>query len=453
MEHIRHQTEGAMKNILIITYHFPPKSEIGGIRLYGLAKYLQEFGWKPIILTTTLPGKPDSSLEIIQVPSIDVVALWKKRFFLNPDQSLNTQFNLPSEKNKPSIANRLAFLPNEIITYPDSQIGWYDSAVSTGHEIIRSENIDVILSSSSPVTAHLIAQNLSKKYHTPWIADFRDLWTQNHYFNHTRIRKYFETRLEVKTIKQASAITTVSEPLAQKLSELHRNKVIYSIPNGFDPTLIDPGIPIKDRFSIVYTGALYQGKRDPAQLFEAIHFLRNNGLIGQDDVQIDMYGPHENWLQNDIEKYHLEDIVTLNGIVTRERAIIEQQRAQLLLLLTWNNPAEEGVYTGKLFEYLAAHRPILSLGYTDGGVVKELLDQTQAGVHCSNEAELREYLFKAYQEYKELGAVQYRGIEAEVMKYSHREMARKFAEVLEEVTHHYMGNPMTDNTVRSISDT
>jgi hypothetical protein len=110
----------------------------------------------------------------------------------------------------------------------------------------------------------------------------------------------------VKTINQASAITTVSEPLAQKLSELHRNKVIYSIPNGFDPTLINPGIPIKDRFSIVYTGALYQGKRDPAQLFEAIHFLRNNGLIGQDDVQIDMYGPHENWLQNDIEKYNLQ---------------------------------------------------------------------------------------------------------------------------------------------------
>lgn len=76
---------------------------------------------------------------------------------------------------------------------------------------------------------------------------------------------------------------------------------------------------------------------------------------------------------------------------------------------------------------------LLVMGYTNGGVVKELLDQTQAGVHCSNEAELREYLLKAYQEYKELGAVQYHGIEAEVMKYSHREMARKFAEVLDEV--------------------
>ncbi|HOS83127.1 MAG TPA: hypothetical protein PK445_10425 [Methanolinea sp.] len=81
-----------------------------------------------------------------------------------------------------------------------------------------------------------------------------------------------------------------------------------------------------------------------------------------------------------------------------------------------------------------ARRPILSLGYTGGGVVKELLDQTRAGVHCSNEAELREYLLRAYREYRELGVVQYHGIGEEVMKYSHVEMARKFAEVLDAVT-------------------
>ena len=423
-----------MKKILIITYNFPPMPNIGGVRLYGLAKYLLECGWKPIILTTILPGNPDRCFQTIQTPSIDVVAKWKNRFNLNPHQSLNAQFNLKLEKNQPSIADRFAFLPNEIITYPDSQIGWYDSAVSAGNEIIRSENIDAIVSSSSPVTSHLIAQNFSERYHIPWIADFRDLWTQNHYFLHTRLRKYFETRLERKTIKHASAITTVSEPLAQRLSEIHRNQPIYSIPNGFDPSIINTSIPLKDRFTIVYTGVLYQGRRDPAQLFEAIHFLCENALISHNDVQISMYGPCENWLQDDIEKYNLQNVVTLHGIVTRDTAIAEQRKAQLLLLLTWNDPAEKGVYTGKLFDYLAARRPILSLGYTDGGVVKELLGQTQAGVHCSNETELREYLLKAYREYKELGAVQYRGIDAEVMKYSHREMARKFAEVLEEVT-------------------
>ena len=75
----------------------------------------------------------------------------------------------------------------------------------------------------------------------------------------------------------------------------------------------------------------------------------------------------------------------------------------------------------------------LSIGYTDGGVVKELLDQTQAGVHVSNEEELKKYLMQAYREYKETGVVKYHGIESEVMKYSHREMAKKFAEVLDTI--------------------
>ena len=111
-----------------------------------------------------------------------------------------------------------------------------------------------------------------------------------------------------------------------------------------------------------------------------------------------------------------------------------QQEAQILLLLSWNDTEEVGIYTGKVFEYLNAKRPILALGHTDGGILKELLDQTQAGVHISNVEELKEYIIKAYHEYKESGMVQYRGIDAEIMKYSHREMARKFGEVLDKIS-------------------
>ena len=422
-----------MKNILIISYYFPPMSEIGGIRLYGLAKYLQEFGWTPIVLTTKLPGKLDSSFKIIQVPSIDVVALLKKCFKLNPDKSLNAQFNLHPEKNKSSIVDLFSFIPNEIITYPDNYIGWSNFAIAAGSEIIQSENIDAILSSSLPITTHLIAKDLSEKYHIPWIADFRDLWTQNHYYHHSQIRKFFETHLEVKTIKRVSAITTVSEPLAQKLSELHKNKMIYSIPNGFDPDQINQNTRLSNKINISYTGHLYKGKRDPEPLFRVIKILLDEKMLDPEFIQLNFYGRNENWLKHDVIKYNLDDIISIHGPISREESIQKQRESQILLLLTWNDPSERGVYTGKLFDYLAARRPILSLGYTDGGVVKELLNQTKAGVHCATEEELRHYLIQAYREYKELGAVQYHGIEKEIMKYSHVEMARKFAEVLEMV--------------------
>jgi glycosyltransferase involved in cell wall biosynthesis len=428
-----------LKKVLIITYYFPPISGIGVLRPLGLAKYLSFNGWDPIILTPILPGDPDPQFKVIQTPYLDVIELWKRRVGLDPKKSLNAQFHIVRKKNKPSIIERFFSIPNEIITYPDDRIGWYDNAVLAGEKILQTEPVDAILSSSSPVTCHLIAKTLAEKYHIPWVADFRDLWSQNHYFSYSHLRKYFEKKLEIKTLKYASAITTVSQPLAEKLARLHENKKIFSINNGFDPDLINIDNKVDQFFKIVYTGILYEGKRDPANLFAIIYNLLNKEFINRDDIKIDFFGyPKkgypEDWLQDEIAKYHLQDFVTLHGEVSHDIAVAEQRNAQILLLLTWNDPEEKGVYTGKLFEYLAAHRPILSTGYIEGGVVKDLLIKTQTGIHAGNEKELNSAILQAYHEYKEFGAVQYHGINTEIMKFSQTEMARKFAEVLNEIT-------------------
>jgi glycosyltransferase involved in cell wall biosynthesis len=410
-------------------------ASIGGMRPFGLAKYLSSFGWNPIILTPMLPGDPDPKLCIIQTPYNDVVGQWKKRFGMNPKKSLNAQLHISRKKDRPSIVERLAALSNEIISYPDENIGWYDYAVVAGEKILQKEQIDVILSSSRPQTCHLIAKTLTEKYHLPWVADFRDLWTQNHYSHYSQLRKYFEKKLEIETLKNASSITTVSQPLEDKLAALHKDKKIFLIKNGFDPEFVNQETDVDQFFKIVYTGFLYEGKRDPAQFFAVIDDLCDKEFIKRNDIKIDFFGhdSREDWLHEEIVKYHLQDLVTLHGEVSHKTAVAEQRKAQMLLLLTWNNPEEEGVYTGKLFEYLAAHRPILSLGFTEGGVVKELLVQTKAGVHAGNEEELKAEIIRAYHEYREFGKVQYRGINTEVMKYSHKEMARKFAEVLDTV--------------------
>jgi len=428
----------SLKNVLIITFYFPPHPGIGGVRPYGLAKYLSLYGWNPIILTHVLPGEPDPQLLIIQTPYKDVVEAWKTRFGLNPKKPLNTQLQIERKKNKPSIINRLTYIPNEIITYPDEKIGWYDFAVMEGERILKTHRIDAILSSSRPETCHLIAKYLSGKYHIPWVADLRDLWSQNHYSSYSRLKKYFVKNLEIRTLKDASAITTVSEPLEEKLAVLHKNKQIFTIKNGFDPESVNPeNNRIDQYFSIVYTGDLYEGKRDPTELFAVIQELCDKNLIRREDINIHFYGyprfESENWLQEEIEKFHLRDIVILHGTVTHETAISEQRKAQMLLLLMWNNPEDRGVYTGKLFEYLAARRPVISFGFPEGGVIKELLDQTHAGIHAGNYEELKAAVLQSYQEFKASGSVQYRGIPDQVMIYSQEEMAKNFARLLDSV--------------------
>ena len=422
-----------MKKVLIISFHFFQKEVVGSIRIQGLFNYLSEFGWNPTILTV----QPDIVLRIPEnvytTQFSDPLIVWKKRLGLDCNSTLKDQMHLKSVKNKKTLTDLVLNKWEEIILYPDAQIGWYDDAIELGSEILSNNKFDAILSSGTPFTTHIISKVLSEKFEIPWVADFRDLWTQNHYYNYSAYRHFFEQKLEIQTISRAHVLTTVSQPLAIKLKDLHKHKTIYPILNGFNPEQMNHGTRVKEKFSIVYTGTLYRGRRDPEPFFRVLNNLIDEKLLAPIDLRIDFYGPHEGWLLDNIEKYNLQSIAKIHGQVSRDMSIMEQRKAQILLLLTWNDPEEKGVYTGKLFDYLAARRPILSLGYTDGGVVKELLNQTQAGAHISNEEDLKDYLIKTYREYKERGEVQYHGIDIEVMKYSHREMARKFAEVLDKL--------------------
>jgi len=423
-----------MKSVLIITYYFPPMTDIGGLRLYGLAKFLHTYNWDPIILTSPLPGNPDPRLRILQTPYDDVVGQWKKRLGVNPKESLNTQFNVSSKKDRLSVIDRLVFLPGEIITYPDEKIGWYDYAVRAGDELLQREHVDLILSSAYPETSHLIARTLAEKYNIPWVADLRDLWTQNPYVTHCAVRNFFERKLELRTLGKANALVTVSEPLAADLQRLHTHTPVHVIKNGFNPDdacYVPPAL--SDKFTITYTGVLYNGKRDPAMLFEALENLVSEGIMDPDRVEVRFFGSQDPWLFEEIRQYHLEGVVTVNGPVPRSIALKRQRESQLLLLLLWDNPQDQGVYTGKVFEYLAARRPILAVGGPDRCVVESLLMETGTGEYIRSIEELKHFLRDCYNEFKEMGRVPYAGEEEKIMQYSQETMAKEFSDLFDTV--------------------
>jgi glycosyltransferase involved in cell wall biosynthesis len=428
-----------MKKVLIISYFFPPRGSVGGLRIQGLAKYLPEFGWEPIILTPKLPGSPNTKFRIIQTPYRDVIGYLTKAIGFKKEEGVKSQIKkklgVSTHRNKRTFVDSIIIFLQEIIAYPDLEKGWYQYAIKAGGELLQQEKIDAIISSSSPVTCHLIAKELKMKYTIPWIADLRDLWTQNHYYQYTRIRKFWEIRLELKTLREADAIVTVSQPLAEMLGRLHKNGIIYSIPSGFDPEEANSAsnANLTKKFTIIHTGQLYQGKRDPSKLFAAFDTLISEGKINPNDVEVRFYGSKEDWLENDVKRYGLQDIVKWYGIIPRNIAVKEQRESQVLLLLLWNHPEEIGVYTGKIFEYLAAQRPILAIGGPES-VVKDLLAETNAGVYATSVDDVKKALEEYYNEYKLKDNVSYKGERAKIDKYSQREMARKFAEVLGTLT-------------------
>lgn len=425
------------KRVLIITYYFPPRPGVASLRLRGLAKYLPEFDWEPVILTASLPGQPDPMYRVIQTPYPgDVLYRIKRKLHLQGNKGFMEQIGIPLQirEGRKSVTSSMIRLTKGIVAYPDDQKDWLPFAVKTANELLKKEKYDALLSSSCPVTAHLIAKELKVRHHIPWIADLRDLWTQNYYYEYGVLRKCIERRLEVKTLALADALVTVSEPLRDKLRALHRRKPVSvsAILNGFDPD--DVGCaPLTKEFTITYTGHIYAKKRNPEILLEALNQLILEGVIDQRKVKLRFFGPTQYWFEREIKRHHLEGVAKQYGIVPRDVALTKQRESQVLLQLTWNDPREQGVYTGKIFEYLASGRPILSIGWQKG-VVSELLQETGTGIHVSNLTTLKKVVSSWYDEYNKTGSVSYHGKADEVGKYSHREMARKFSKLLNEVS-------------------
>jgi len=321
-----------------------------------------------------------------------------------------------------------------VLIFPEEHKLWHKYGVREGLRYLQGAKIDAILSSSSPITSHLIANSLKKKFPRPWLADLRDLWTQNHYYLFGPLFKFIERNIELNTLSRADLLVTVSRPLATRLSTLHSSKTCQSIPNGFDPDDYKfSSQPLDEKFSIVYTGGLLQGKRDPDSLLNAVRELLDENKLSAEDLQIKFFGRDQYWLQKDIAKNRLGGIAVQCPQLPRQEIQQTQRRAQLLLLLNWNDPREVGVYTGKVFEYLAARRPILAVGGPQG-VISELMTATHAGNHVREKDEIKRTLLKHYEEYKKTGAVSYNGREDEVMKFSHKQMAMKFAQALNQLT-------------------
>lgn len=403
-----------------------------------MAKYFPEFGWQPIILTTPLGENPDSQFG----PPNDFRKNNRviETYDYNPREDIGlrvrNRFNLTSKKSYMYVRPFLRFLYKhylEIIHYPDEEKSWKSFAVVAGSKLLQKEKIDAMISSSSPVTCHLIAKELKKKYKIPWVADLRDLWSQNENHPYGPIRRFFHQRLEVKTLQQADALVTVSSPSGEKLGTLHKKKRMFMISNGFDPNKISGGhVDLTSKFTITYTGQIYTGKRDPSKLLAALKDLISEKAIDPKDVEVRFYGHENRLLAKKTEEYGLTAIVKKYGIVSREVSFEKQKESQLLLLLKWEDPRERGVYSGKVFEYLAAMRPILATGGSDD-VVTELLNETNAGVDAQTVKDIKSVLRKLYTEYKRRGKVSYHGDVKKINKYSYREMAKNFASVLNDL--------------------
>ncbi len=211
----------------------------------------------------------------------------------------------------------------------------------------------------------MVAQRLSAALGTPWIAELRDLWANNPYNDTHPLIKPVLDRVANATLRHAHACVAVTAAACEEVRAATQRPVVLSY-NGFDQeefTGLENVTPLdRTRLTIIHAGVIYAGRRDPTALLQAL------ALMGEERHQVSLQFYHDSHQSIDTMARQLgvRDCVEVYNPVPRSEILRREREADALLLCRWDNPAEDGIIPGKLFEYIGAQRPILSVGSTTG---------------------------------------------------------------------------------------
>jgi glycosyltransferase involved in cell wall biosynthesis len=379
--------------VLFVSFFYPPYNTVGALRVSKLSRYLHEFGHDVRVITAApQPTRPTLPFEIdprlvtatswINVNGLVEWAAGGRERAGSHGYDVGSGF-LAAAKRRSADAYKA------LIHFPDAQIGWYPYAMRRGRQLVSDWMADVVYASGSPWTSLLVGSRLAASVNKPWVAELRDLWMDNPYTTTPSWRRAIESRLERKTLSSAAGVVTTTSESAKVVASKYRRPTI-AILNGFDPGDIPEG-PLppldRERVTIVYTGMIYEGKRDPTPLFLALRRLGPDRM----NVRVLFYGRYMDGVQRIARELGVDDVVEVNSAVSYAEAMQLQARADLLLLLLWNDPREDGVCPAKIYEYVGAGRPVIVLGSTTNVAAKLVLER-RLGRVCVDPEELAEHL-------------------------------------------------------------
>lgn len=381
--------------VLIISYYWPPSGGSGVQRWLKFTKYLPSSGWKPIIYTPSNPEIPiaDTSLyndipkeaEILTRPIWEPYTFYKQ--FLGLKKSDRIQTGFLSDKKKSGWAEGLAVWIRGNFFIPDARKFWIKPSIEFLSKWLEENPVDVIISSGPPHSMHLIALGLRQKFSIPWIADFRDPWTKIDFYEDLKLSSWADKlhhKQEKAVLETADHILVVG-PSMKADFELLTSKPVHVITNGYDSTDFD-GLPTpKDtRFSLVHVGSMVPS-RNPIGLFKALSELIHSDAGIERDLCIRLIGSVDHSVLKTIQDLGLQSYLERVEYLPHDEVITEQTRAAVLLLVLNKTFSAKRIVTGKVFEYIAAGRPILAIG-DENSDVAAILEETDSGFVVDHDA-------------------------------------------------------------------
>ncbi|UOU96888.1 hypothetical protein MUU74_10325 [Chryseobacterium daecheongense] len=445
------------KKILIITYYWPPAGGPGVQRWLKFAKYLPDFGWKPIIYTPENPSYPllDDSLMKDVPENIDIVKtkIWEPYQLAEKLNKSNKKFKAGQfdvGKNQ-SWKSKLSIWVRGNFFIPDARVFWVKPSVKFLEQYLKERKIGVVVTSGPPHSLHLIGLQLKKKMpNLKWIADFRDPWTEISYYQHLKLSKSSDKKhrqLESEVFRNADITLATSYTDAENFRKAGANAIC--ITNGFDEsdsgkTAKSQNREIADRethtlkrsnaqtFTLSYIGVLEQ-LRNPENLWKVLDELVKTNPDFADSFTLKFAGRVDDKILNSIENSALKKHVLNLGYLSHDKAIEEMQSSDLLLITNFPNESSKGIIPGKIFEYLATGKQILSFG-PDQADVSKILEQTQAGMHFSysDSESIKRFILEKFELWKNGNNLENT---QNIEQFSRKNLTQQLAEILDQAVH------------------
>jgi len=373
-----------MRKVLVITYYWPPAGGPGVQRWLKFVKYLRDFGVEPVVYIPENPNYPivDETFEA-EIP--EDVTIYKHRIFepyrianiLSKKKTNRISSGIIRTKNQSFVEKIMLWIRGNFFI-PDARKYWVRPSVKFLYDVLEKERIDTVITTGPPHSVHLIGYHLKEFKKVKWITDFRDPWTSIGYHKKLKLTRMAQNRhkeLEQIVLTKADKIIVTSETTKKEFQNITR-KPIEVITNGFD-TIVARKVVLDEKFTLSHIGSMLTG-RNPKNLWKVIAELIAENKAFKNTVRLQFLGVLSDDVLQTLKKASLEDYIDVVGYVSHEEAIRYQQKSQVLLLAEIDAEETKGIIPGKLFEYMAAERPILGVGPV-GWEVANMVASTKTG--------------------------------------------------------------------------
>jgi hypothetical protein len=328
----------------------------------------------------SLLAKIPSDVHVVRVPILEPYDIYRS-FMGRGTAAIDVNVNKSGDQRR-GWKERLAEWIRATFFIPDARVGWMLTAVKAAKRLVDEHNITAIYSSSPPYTCALIARGVKRATGLPWVAGFRDPWTEflttpDRWFLPAAIDRSLERSVFTEADVVECAWTGIIDDAMRKYPQLDRSKFMH-VPNGFDASDF-PSVTYQrnDRFTITYTGSMY-GRRTPKAFLDALEYLADAGRLEPKDVHLRFVGRFGDEVHTMMDASRFASSIERIGYVPHEESVgyVMQSEASLLIVDDAKESAE--IVPGKVYEYLGVGRPVIALA-PRGSAIEDLIVQTRAG--------------------------------------------------------------------------